>query len=98
MKRYVFDAGNSKTGVAGLVIAVRAYRRKGAFRLANDFLRQYLHKPLEIEVEKPRDSRGFVGGRSGCVLRRPSSHKSGTSMRQGFSAKRCPGAERNATE
>lgn len=52
LKKYVFDAGNSNTGVAGLVIAVRAYNRKGAVRLANDFLRRYQYKPLEIEVEK----------------------------------------------
>lgn len=52
IKKYVFDAGNSNTGVAGLVIAVRAYNRKGTVRLANDFLRRYQYKPLEIEVEK----------------------------------------------
>lgn len=61
LKKYVFDAGNSNTGVAGVVIAVRAYNRKSAVRLANDFLRQYKYKPLEIEVDKPGGSRGDVG-------------------------------------
>ena len=59
LKKYVFDAGNSNTGVAGVVIAVRAYSRKGAVRLANDFLRKYQYQPLEIEVDKP--GAGLVG-------------------------------------
>ncbi len=61
LKKYVFDAGNSNTGVAGVVIAVRAYNRKSAVRLANDFLRKYQYKPLEIEVGKPDGSTGLVG-------------------------------------
>jgi len=52
LKKFVFDAGNSNTGVAGLVIAVRACNRKSAVKLANDFLRTYQSKPLEIEVNK----------------------------------------------
>jgi hypothetical protein len=56
LKKYVFDAGNSNTGVAGLVIGVRAHSRKDAVRLANDFLRRYQYEPLEIKVEKPSDS------------------------------------------
>lgn len=58
LKKYVFDAGNSNTGVAGLVIAVRAYSRKGAVRIANDFLRKYQYQPLEMEGDKPD---GFAG-------------------------------------
>jgi hypothetical protein len=61
LKKYVFDAGNSNTGVAGVVIAVRAYNRKSAVRLANDFLRKYQYKPLEIEVDKPDGSSGLAG-------------------------------------
>ena len=61
LKKYVFDAGNSNTGVAGVVISVRAYCRKSAVRLANDFLRRYEYEPLEIEVEKPGGSGGEVG-------------------------------------
>jgi hypothetical protein len=58
LKKYVFDAGNSNTGVAGVVIAVRASSRKSAVKLANDFLRKYQYKPLEIDVDKPDDSIG----------------------------------------
>jgi len=58
LKKYVFDAGNSNTGVAGVVIAVRAYNRKSAVMLANDFLRKYQFQPLEIEVDKPSGSVG----------------------------------------
>ena len=61
LKKYVFDAGNSNTGVAGVVIAVRAYNRKSAVTLANDFLRKYQYKPLEIEVDKPDSSSGLAG-------------------------------------
>lgn len=61
LKKYVFDAGNSNTGVAGVVIAVRAYNRKGAVRLANDFLRKHQYKPLDIEVDKPDGSSGHAG-------------------------------------
>jgi hypothetical protein len=61
LKKYVFDAGNSNTGVAGVVIAVRAYNRKSAVRLANDFLRKYQYRPLEIEVGKPAGSTEPVG-------------------------------------
>ena len=52
LKKYVFDAGNSNTGVAGLVIAVRAHGRRAAVGLANDFLRKYKYKPIEIEADK----------------------------------------------
>jgi hypothetical protein len=58
LKKYVFDAGNSNTGVAGLVIAVRAYNRRGAVKLANDFLRTYQSEPLEIEVDKSCEEAG----------------------------------------
>lgn len=61
LKTYVFDAGNSNTGVAGLVIAVRAYSRNGAVKLANDFLRKYQYKPLEIRVETSGGSGGEAG-------------------------------------
>ena len=52
LKKYVFDAGNSNTGVAGLVIAVRAHSRRAAVGLANDFLRKHQYKPIEIEADK----------------------------------------------
>ena len=52
LKKYVFDAGNSSTGVAGIVMAVRACDRNSAVKLANDFLRTYQSKPLEIEVHQ----------------------------------------------
>jgi hypothetical protein len=58
LKKYVFDAGNSNTGVAGVVIAVRAYSWQDAVKLANDFLRKYQYKPLEIEVDKLEGSVG----------------------------------------
>lgn len=61
LKKYVFDAGNSNTGVAGVVIAVRAHNRKSAVRLANDFLRKYQYEPLEIKVDKPEGSNGLAG-------------------------------------
>jgi hypothetical protein len=61
LKTYVFDAGNSNTGVAGVVIAVRAFNRRSAVRLANDFLRKYQYEPLEIKVNKPGGSSGLVG-------------------------------------
>ena len=60
LKKYVFDAGNSNSGVAGVVIAVRAYKRRGAVRLASDFLRRYQYKPLEIEVDRPDGSVGVA--------------------------------------
>jgi hypothetical protein len=53
LKKYVFDAGNSNTGVAGLIVAVRAYNRRDAVRLANDFLRRYQYEPLEIDAGRP---------------------------------------------
>lgn len=61
LKKYVFDAGNSNTGVAGVVIAARAYNRRSAVRLANDFLRKYQYQPLEFEVGKPGGSGADVG-------------------------------------
>jgi hypothetical protein len=56
LKKYVFEAGNSNTGVAGLIISVRARSRKGAVKFANNFLRRYQYEPLEIKVEKPGGS------------------------------------------
>ena len=61
LKRYVFYAGNSNAGVAGVVIAVRAYNRRSAVRLANDFLRKCQYQPFEIEVAGPSESSGLVG-------------------------------------
>lgn len=62
LKKYVFDAGNSNTGVAGVVIAVRAYNRRSAVRLANDFLRRYQYTPLEVEGDTPKGSVGVDWG------------------------------------
>ena len=59
MKKCVFDAGNSNTGFAGMIISVRAYSRRGAMRLT-DFLRKYQFEPLEIEVEKPCGEAGVA--------------------------------------
>lgn len=42
-----------------MVVAVRAYSRKGAARIANDFLRQC--EPVELEVKKPGGSGGEAG-------------------------------------
>jgi len=61
LKKYVFDAGNSNTGVAGVVIAVRAYNRRSALKLANDFLRKYQYDPIEMEVDNPSGSGMDVG-------------------------------------
>ena len=69
LKRYVFYAGNSNAGVAGVVIAVRAYNRRSAVRLANDFLRKCQYQPFEIEVAGPSEIQWACRGRLGSVLR-----------------------------
>lgn len=61
LKRYVLVAGDSNAGVAGLVLSVRAYNRKGAVRLANAFLRRYQYEPLEVNVETPGAKPAWIG-------------------------------------
>jgi hypothetical protein len=49
LKRFTFDAGNSNTGVAGLVVSVKAYSKKQAVRLANAYLTSF-KEPIDLPV------------------------------------------------
>ncbi len=59
LKRYTFDAGNSNTGVAGIVIAVKAYSKRKATHLANQYLKAFPN-PIDLEVEKAWKARGVL--------------------------------------
>ena len=48
-KCFTFDAGNSNTGVAGLVVSVKAYSKKQAVRLANAYLTSF-KEPVDLPV------------------------------------------------
>ena len=50
LKCFTFDAGNSNTGVAGLVVSVKAYSKKQAVRLANAYLTS-LKEPVDLPVQ-----------------------------------------------
>lgn len=50
LKRFTFDAGNSNTGVAGLVVSVKAYSKEQAVRLANAYLTSF-KEPIDLPVQ-----------------------------------------------
>ena len=49
LKRFTFDAGNSNTGVTGLVVSVKSYSKKQAVRLANAYLASF-KEPVDLLV------------------------------------------------
>lgn len=49
LKQFTFDADNSNTGPAGIVISVEAYSKKQATRLANAYLSTFA-EPIELPV------------------------------------------------
>ena len=49
LKRFIFDAGNSNTGVAGLVVSVKACSKKQAVKLANAYLASF-KEPVDFQV------------------------------------------------
>lgn len=49
LERFTFDAGNSNTGVAGLVVSVKAYSKRQAVRLANAYLKNF-NDPIDLPV------------------------------------------------
>jgi hypothetical protein len=59
LRRYTFDAGNSKTGVAGIVMAVCAHSKREATLLANHYL-ETVANPIDLEVEQAWKNRGIL--------------------------------------
>jgi hypothetical protein len=67
LKRYIFDAGNSNTGVAGIVVAVKAYSKREATHLANQYIKA-VPDPIDLEVEK---AWGLGGSSTPCIASAP---------------------------
>lgn len=49
LKRFTFDAGNSNTGVAGLVVSVKAHSKRQAVQFANAYLKNF-NEPIDLPV------------------------------------------------
>lgn len=49
LKLFTFDAGNSNSGPIGVVIAVEAYSKKQATRLANAYLSSFA-EPIDLPI------------------------------------------------